>query len=373
MSYSANTEIEQQFKRHKQRDTSDYQRQSVKSLSQAGCSTAEICDQLKLSKRQVLYAINGTVESGKIRSGRKPAISDEAAGELVAWLRSNPLHRSLPFRLIPEIAPQLGLGDTKQYAIRSAFQRMGYKRRVAKKKGFSNAKHHREMRLEFANAALNWSRERLYSQVFSDEVWATGGSNSRQHVTVLVDGDKDDITVDRYRPECLNRKLSKLPAWMFHGVLYDGKKALGTFWEKEYGTMNSEQYDKYILSKVEHLFNTERANGRCPVFQHDNAPCHRSDQTSNNLAKRGIPVVSWPPYSPDLNLIEHVWSKMKSYIQERHLRTGYDPQRIGFDRLRQIINDAWESVPDEFITKLYDSWRDRCEAVIRAGGGPTRY
>jgi transposase len=45
-----------------------------------------------------------------------------------------------------------------------------------------------------------------------------------------------------------------------------------------------------------------------PVFQesgswyllHDNAPEHSSDVVSEFLAKRGIPVLSHPPYSPDL-------------------------------------------------------------------------
>jgi hypothetical protein len=33
-------------------------------------------------------------------------------------------------------------------------------------------------RLEFAQQAINWARERLYLQILSDEVWAKGGAHS---------------------------------------------------------------------------------------------------------------------------------------------------------------------------------------------------
>ena len=74
-----------------------------------------------------------------------------------------------------------------------------------------------------------------------------GGANTRRSVTVLVAGDRQDIIFDRFPPEWLTPKFSGLPAWMFHGVIYNGRKALGTFWEKDYGTMNSAKYDAYIL------------------------------------------------------------------------------------------------------------------------------
>lgn len=229
------------------------------------------------------------------------------------------------------------------------------------------------MRLEFARWGRTWSRERLYQQVFSDEVWTHGGANGRNFVTVLVEGDKQDILLDRYRPECLTRSHSKLPSWMFHGMLLNGSKSLGMFWERKYGKMDSVKYDTYILSQVEGLFREEETWGRHPWFQHDNAPCHRSQITQENLQGRGIRTIPWPPYSPDLNLIEHVWAWMKTYINNVFSRLCYDPQKISLTNLRQLVEEAWNAVPDDFIKKLYESWWDRCDAGISAGGGPTWY
>lgn len=111
------------------------------------------------------------------------------------------------------------------------------------------------MRLIFATVAIKWSLDRLYSQNFSDEVWVNGGPNNRRYVTVLVDVDKEEISHSGYRPECMTRRYGKLPAWIFYGVICNGKKAYGTFWEKNYGSTNSEKYNDHILSKAQELFN----------------------------------------------------------------------------------------------------------------------
>ena len=52
---------------------------------------------------------------------------------------------------------------------------------------------------------------------------------------------------------------------------------------------------------------------------------------------------------------------------------SYDNQTISRVVLRERIQEAWDRVRDEDIAVLYDSWKDRCDAVIRANGGPTRY
>lgn len=64
---------------------------------------------------------------------------------------------------------------------------------------------------------------------------------------------------------------------------------------------------------------------------------------------------------------------MKSNIQGHHSLTGHNPQRIGFERLREIINETWEIASDDFVSCLYDLWYDLCEAIIDARGGPTKY
>jgi hypothetical protein len=64
---------------------------------------------------------------------------------------------------------------------------------------------------------------------------------------------------------------------------------------------------------------------------------------------------------------------MKNYLQEKYWVLRYDVKHIPLDRLQAMIWEAWLAVPDSFILELYRSWWDRCEAVIQAQGGPTKY
>ena len=277
----------------------------------------------------------------------------------------------MTYKSIPEMAPELELQGYGAKAIQTAVESQGFGRRVSKRKGFSNQEIHRQKRLEFALDAREWDRQRLYSQMFSDEVWANWGANTRNFVTVQVAGDPKDIVIDRHRLECLTRTAAGGTAWMFHGAIYGGHKAFGTFWE--WGTMNSEKYDEHILSQVEEYVSVEQRMGRSPWFQHDNAPCHASSLTQSNLQRRRIPIIEWPPYIPDLNLIEHVWVIMERHIQNNYVRRSYDKHTISRSELKQLIQEAWDLVRNEDIAALYDSWKDRCDAVIRANGGPTSY
>ena len=104
---------------------------------------------------------------------------------------------------------------------------MGYGRRTAKRKGFSDDPVVKAERLAFTEEGIQWSLERLMQQIFSDEVWASGGAYTQEYVTVKEDGS------DQYSPDCLQHKYSKLPAWMFHGTIVGGRKGPATFWEKD--------------------------------------------------------------------------------------------------------------------------------------------
>ena len=46
----------------------------------------------------------------------------------------------------------------------------------------------------------------------------------------------------------------------------------------------------------------------------DNAPIHKARIVTEWLENYRIPTLEWPPYSPDLNPIEHAWARLKDLI-----------------------------------------------------------
>lgn len=91
------------------------------------------------------------------------------------------------------------------------------------------------------------------------------------------------------------------------------------------------------------------------MFQQDNTPCYKSQLIKENLDLRGIPAIHWPPYPPDLNLIEHNYTRVKKYIQDKYFIFNNDPQRMPLLDLRFMIQDAWDAILDDFIENFYNS------------------
>lgn len=106
------------------------------------------------------------------------------------------------------------------------------------------------------------------------------------------------------------------------------------------------------------------------ILQQDNDPTHRcAPQEVNNWSKsKGCSVSvlpDWPPNSPDLNLIENVWA----WVQQEVDKMGCS----SFEEYEAAVKSKLAAVSKQHLANLWASMPKRLAAVIKAGGGPTKY
>lgn len=101
------------------------------------------------------------------------------------------------------------------------------------------------------------------------------------------------------------------------------------------------------------------------VFQQDNDPKHTSKIVSQFFNENQINVLEWPAQSPDLNVIEHLWSIVKSEYHKEPV--------IQKNQLFSKISEIWNRISPEITKNLVKSVFRRFEAVINADGRATKY
>ena len=101
------------------------------------------------------------------------------------------------------------------------------------------------------------------------------------------------------------------------------------------------------------------------VFQQDGNPNLTSHIVTNWLDKNYKYMKPWPPQSPDLNPIEHLWKILKEKIS-RHR-----PKSI--TELEQATRLEWENISSDVTENLVNSMPSRVIEVIKAKGGHTKY
>lgn len=102
------------------------------------------------------------------------------------------------------------------------------------------------------------------------------------------------------------------------------------------------------------------------IFMHDNAPSHAARTTASFLESQGFvgeTLMTWPPCSPDLNPIEHLWSILKRGVYEG------GEQFTSKDALWSKIVAVARAITPSQIKQLTSSVDKRLFKVISNNGG----
>ncbi|XP_018371229.1 PREDICTED: transposable element Tc1 transposase [Trachymyrmex cornetzi] len=163
-------------------------------------------------------------------------------------------------------------------------------------------------------------------------------------------------------------------------------------WAKKYKSWTASDWDKILWSDESNiqLFGTpgavyvhrrigEAYNPKCIVptvkhggeeteqviFQQDDAPCHTARKSIAWFKRNKIKLFEWPPQSPDLNPIEHLWAHLKKHVRARKCTS--------ITELKKAIFEEWEKISPTICERLVHSLPKRIAEVIKNNGGPSKY
>jgi hypothetical protein len=109
-------------------------------------------------------------------------------------------------------------------------------------------------------------------------------------------------------------------------------------------------------------------------FQQDNAKTHMAKVVKSFMEEHRIWVIDWPPHSPDLNPIEHVWKMPKDRIFELYPELVWlKDNEIDIQRFKDMIKHAWRTLDQDTIRGIILSLPRRLTAVKKAKGWYTKY
>jgi transposase len=288
---------------------------------------------------------NGHVEDEQ-RSGRPQLLSEaEKTSIAVSALVTK-------FTTPKEIRRTLDLSAVSPRTVRRALDEAGIFGRIARFSPPLTAEHQRK-RMSFAQGYGGWTEQKWDTVLWSDEtsirlgpsgqVWVQRGENEEWDPAHVMHKEKH---------------AAKVHMW----GCFSGTGMGGCF-------LFTQNLEKVLMKKIlaTHLLPSARRlfpNSHW-WFQQDNDPKHKSHLVQNWIKSKGIDVLEWPPYSPDLNPIENLWSDLKRRVEKRNPKT--------VEKLTQFLKEEWKATDPELISKLVHSMPRRCAAVVQKAGWMTGY
>jgi len=233
-------------------------------------------------------------------------------------------------------------------------------------------------RLEWAEKYKHWTVDDWKRVIWSDESSIWIGVSPRRQWVIRPSG-------ERLNPKYVKKTFKSAQVKVMVWACFTGER-LGPLIVCDEGGIGADEYEDIlydglfsliddILEPPEDPETIQVASENTLLFMHDNAPCHKAEPILEFLKENRVPIMEWPPQSPDLNPIENLWTDLKTRFHKRFLELFSHPSKSLEARYRygEVLQEVWYSQGMELVTALIQSMPKRCAAVIEAKGGWTKY
>ena len=302
------------------------------------------------------YYKRGTVENLP-RTGRPEILTKRDKRTILRAVRKNRQYTREQVRRI--YAPHVSLPT-----IDRMLREHNIKKWLAKKRPKLTADH-AKARLQWALAHKDWTVEDFWRVIYSDECSVEKEPAGHQRWVFRTPQEK-------WHKDCIlpkNRRQVKLMVW---GCFWGSQR--GPLVPLMNGSVTARVYRDLLRRWLLPVLEDVRAALGNPLFQQDNARIHTA-RLMLSFERYAIPRESHPPYSPDLNPIEHAWVLLKRQVHIDYPWIGDypgGPEKVK-KKLAEILPLCWEKIPPKQFEALWRSMPDRVQAVIEAKGWYTRY
>lgn len=326
-------------------------------MLEAGLSQRRVARMMGVSHSVISRANQRHRETGlyseRPRSGRPVSTTPRDDRYLTNLTLRNRFHSAR--RLNNDFAAATGVIVSTQ-TIRNRLHRANmHARRPAQCVPLTHA--HRRIRLNWAREHVRWTRQQWRRVLFTDESRFSLDHNDGRSRVWRRPG-------ERFADHCIaeHDRYGGGSVMVWGGITYANRTRL---YVVPGGAMTGVRYRDEVLEPIVVPF-AENV-GQNIIFMDDNARAHRARVVTEFLEGQGIERMEWPARSPDLNPIEHVWDMMGRSLEQ------LEAHPLGLQQLGVALEAAWDALDVRDINRLISSMRQRCEAVIAAGGGHTRY
>jgi len=299
------------------------------------------------------YEETGKTEN-KPGSGRPRKLNERDDRTLIRRLMTNECSNAVQLQKSLKISDNI---EVCTNTVRRALKRNGLVARVKRKKPLLSKKH-RAKRLKFAKSYKDWTVDEWNKIVWSDESkFQIFGSDGREYCWKKVGESLQDGHV-KPTVKFGGGSVFIWGCFTSHGVGYlckiDGK-------------LNAELYRQILSEDLMGTLQHYELSTDDIIFMQDNDPKHTAILTKKWFEDNNVELLPWPPQSPDLNPIEHLWNDVDRRIRALNVEIR------GKDMLWEQVSKIWEETALETCTKLIESMPERINDVIKAKGGYTRW